>query len=109
MDYLPHFRREIEAFQAAVRRVAGAGTTPLVPSCPGWSVSDLVMHLGGVHRYLTPVLRDRLAVPPAPGDLSVLRLPADPVGWPAPEHAPNRGPMPPGLVDWFAEAASALE
>lgn len=25
------------------------------------------------------------------------------------EHAPNRGPVPAGLIDWFAAGASALE
>ncbi|MGI8331770.1 maleylpyruvate isomerase family mycothiol-dependent enzyme [Actinomadura scrupuli] len=109
MDYLPHFHREIQGFLAAARQAAGAGTTALVPSCPGWSVSDLVLHLGGVHRYLTPVLRDRLLKPPDPADLTVLDLPADRAGWPVPEQAPNRGPMPPGMIDWFAEGASALE
>jgi uncharacterized protein (TIGR03083 family) len=109
MDYLPHFRREVQAFQAAARQAAGADTTALVPSCPGWSVADLVLHLGGVHRYLAPVLRDRLAAPPDPADVALLELPADRGGWPVPAHAPNRGPMPPGLIDWFAEGASALE
>lgn len=51
MDYIPHFRRETLAFDAAVRRVPGADGAPMVPSCPDWSVSDLVAHLGVVHRY----------------------------------------------------------
>ncbi|NUR88674.1 MAG: hypothetical protein HOY71_31690, partial [Nonomuraea sp.] len=28
--------------------------------------------------------------------------------WPDPQHAPNRGPVPDGMVDWFAEGAAAL-
>jgi hypothetical protein len=52
MGYLPHFHREIQAFQAATRLAADAGGAALVPSCPGWSVSDLVLHLGAVHRYV---------------------------------------------------------
>jgi hypothetical protein len=51
MDHLPHFHREVRAFEAAARRAAaGGGAAPGVPSCPEWSVSDLVLHLGYVHR-----------------------------------------------------------
>ncbi len=76
---------------------------------PAGSVSDLVAHLGGVHRYLIRVIRQRLAEPPDPADLTFLELPADIQGWPMPEHAPNRGPVPVGLIDWFAHGAAALE
>jgi uncharacterized protein (TIGR03083 family) len=109
MDYIPHFRREILAFEAAVRRVAGADGAPLVPSCPGWSVSDLVAHLGAVHRYVTHIIRERFLEQPDSTDLTFLELPVDQEGWPMPEHAPNRGPVAVGLTDWFADGASALE
>ena len=109
MDYLPHFHREIQAFQTATRRAADADEAALVPSCPGWSVSDLILHLGRVHRHVTRVIGDRLTERPDIADLGFLGLPADHEGWPTPEQAPNRGPIPAGLVDWFAEGASALE
>jgi uncharacterized protein (TIGR03083 family) len=109
MDFVPHFHREVVAFEAAVRRVADADGAPMVPSCPGWSVSDLVMHLGVVHRVVTHIIRDRLPGLPDTGDLTFLGLPADVRGWPRPENAPNRGPMPVGLPDWFAAGAAALE
>ena len=32
---------------------AGAGPDDPVPSCPEWTVRDLVRHLGGVHRWAT--------------------------------------------------------
>ncbi|MEU7859748.1 maleylpyruvate isomerase family mycothiol-dependent enzyme [Nonomuraea sp. NPDC049141] len=105
MDHLSHFSREIRAFEAAVR-TAGSG---LVPSCPGWGVPDLVMHLGGVHRYLAWVIGERLTEQPDASDLSFLGLPAEPAGWPDPAHAPATGPLPDGLVDWFAEGAAELE
>ncbi|MBT2226716.1 maleylpyruvate isomerase family mycothiol-dependent enzyme [Nonomuraea sp. NEAU-A123] len=105
MDHLSHFGREIRAFEAAVR-AAGSG---LVPSCPGWGVPDLVMHLGGVHRYLAWVIGDRLTEQPDPSDLSFLGLPAESAGWPDPAHAPATGPLPAGLADWFAEGAARLE
>jgi uncharacterized protein (TIGR03083 family) len=109
MDFVPHFHREIVAFEAAVRRPADADGAPLVPSCPGWSVSDLVAHLGFVHRYVTRIIRERLPEPPDTSDLTFLGLPTNLQGWPMPENAPNRGPVPVGLIDWFADGAFALE
>lgn len=109
MDFVPHFHREIVAFEAAARRAADADEAPLVLSCPGWSVSDLVAHLGGVHRGVTHIIRERLLEPLDTADLTFLELPADREGWPMPEHAPNRRPVPAGLIDWFADGAFALE
>lgn len=39
-----------------------------VPACPGWSVSDLVGHLGGIHRWVVVAVRDGHGrdAPPAP-------------------------------------------
>ena len=40
---LDHFRGEATAFERAVRHALGsADPAPPVPSCPGWSVPDLV-------------------------------------------------------------------
>ncbi|HEX4812030.1 MAG TPA: maleylpyruvate isomerase N-terminal domain-containing protein, partial [Nonomuraea sp.] len=108
MDRVAFFRREVERFLAAARAAAAAGGAPVVPSCPGWSVADLVVHLGSVHRGVTAIVRDRLTVPPDPGDRSIAALPADLTGWPRPEEAPNLGPIPDGLLGWFAEGAAAL-
>ncbi|MET7620643.1 maleylpyruvate isomerase family mycothiol-dependent enzyme [Streptomyces sp. NPDC005408] len=109
MDYAAHFHREILAFEAAARRAADADEAPMVPSCPGWSVSDLVLHLGSVHRYVTLLLEELPAERPDPTDIFYLRLPADTECWPRPENAPNRGPLAKGLLDWFAAGAAALE
>jgi uncharacterized protein (TIGR03083 family) len=108
VDYVPHFHREIRAFQAAARRAVGEAESPLVPSCPGWSASDLILHLGGVHRGVSSIIRDRLTGPPDFAALVTSEFPADLAGWPAPERAPNRGPVPESLVDWFAEGAGRL-
>nr|WP_055504299.1 maleylpyruvate isomerase family mycothiol-dependent enzyme [Nonomuraea pusilla] len=107
MDYVAWFHREVAAVEAAALSVTG--TAPEVPSCPGWSVSDLLVHLGGVHRWLAEIIRGRLTEPPGHTDVSVLALPADTEGWPRPESAPNLAPVPGGLVTWFAEGAAALE
>ncbi|GAB3451728.1 maleylpyruvate isomerase family mycothiol-dependent enzyme [Actinophytocola sediminis] len=106
MDHLTHFHREIQAFEEAARQVSG--DAPLVPSCAGWSVSDLVVHLATVHRFVIHVVADRLTTPPDPADRAYLDLPADTHDWPLPEHAPNRAPVPASLVDWFAAGAAAL-
>ncbi|MFC0541580.1 maleylpyruvate isomerase family mycothiol-dependent enzyme [Kutzneria chonburiensis] len=103
MDYVPHFRREIAAFEDAVRRSADAA--PPVPSCPGWSMSDLVAHLGNVHRYLIHLVEHRLAAPPDRVDLNV---PTDTRGWPVAGRTPTHGPVPTSLIDWFVDGAARL-
>lgn len=108
MDYVPQFHREVVAFEAAIRRAAGTGDALPVPSCPGWTVSDLVLHLGGVHRYVARIVKDRLMAPPDVTDVTIFELPADRAGWPTPGSAPSHGPVPPGLVDWFADGAHEL-
>ncbi len=65
-----------------------------MPSCPGWTVTDLVGHLGGVHRLLAHVLRERLTAPPARPDPH----PRFPV--------PRTGPD--AVTDWFARGAREL-
>ncbi|WP_371639141.1 maleylpyruvate isomerase N-terminal domain-containing protein [Streptomyces virginiae] len=71
VERLVVLRTETAAFEKAVRRAFDLGEpVPAVPSCPGWSVTDLVRHLGGVHRYLAHVLRERLTVPPDPAGLT---------------------------------------
>ncbi|MGP3957366.1 maleylpyruvate isomerase N-terminal domain-containing protein [Nonomuraea sp. 3N208] len=60
MDRISYFQREVRAFQAAAREAAKGSGAPTVPSCPGWSMSDLVLHLGNVHRGVDVIIRDRL-------------------------------------------------
>ncbi|MFF3087106.1 maleylpyruvate isomerase family mycothiol-dependent enzyme [Streptomyces nojiriensis] len=92
-ERLDPFRTEAAAFEKAVRRAFDLGEpVPAVPPCPGWTVADLVRHLGGVHRYLVYVLRERLTAPPDPAGLTLPEAPADPDG----------------LTDWFAQGAREL-
>ncbi|MGW2189259.1 maleylpyruvate isomerase family mycothiol-dependent enzyme [Streptomyces sp. NPDC001719] len=112
MDSLAQFHREAQAFEAVVRRAAGASAAP-VPTCPAWSVADLTLHLGAVHRFVTGVVREGAGAPPAGLSLSLglpfLRLPAGHAGWPEPDRAPNLGPVPENMADWFAAGARDLE
>jgi uncharacterized protein (TIGR03083 family) len=70
------------ALLAAAAQAAGPDAP--VPTCPGWSVRDLVLHQGQVHRWATFVVRDGLPKPSAVPD----------------DHA---GPLPDDahLIDWF--------
>ncbi|MFI1396088.1 maleylpyruvate isomerase family mycothiol-dependent enzyme [Streptomyces sp. NPDC020681] len=109
MDFSAHFRRETRAFEAAARAAAEGGEAPLVPSCPGWSMSDLIAHLGGVHLFVNRIVRDRLQQPPDLADVFA-ELPADREGWPTPEtKSPHRGPVPRSLVDAYADGAATLD
>ncbi len=47
--------REEGALMAAA--VAGADPDGTVPTCPDWTVRDLVRHMGGVHRWATGFVR----------------------------------------------------
>jgi uncharacterized protein (TIGR03083 family) len=109
MDHIGHFRREVAAFEAAGRAAAGSGVAPAVPSCPGWVVTDLVLHLGVVHRLITRILRERMQQPPpVGGNRPWLELPDEWVSWLPPGRAPLQSPVPAALVDWFHAGAEAL-
>ncbi|MFG2341140.1 maleylpyruvate isomerase family mycothiol-dependent enzyme [Streptomyces yangpuensis] len=96
IDRIPLFRTEAATFEKAVRRACDRGDpVPRVPSCPGWTVTDLVRHLGGVHRFLAHVLRERLTTPPDPASLALPRPPGAADG-------------PDALSDWFAQGAREL-
>ena len=59
-QYLEALAADSAAFDTAVT------ATPLeasVPSCPAWTVADLVYHLGEVHYFWGEVARRRLAAP----------------------------------------------
>jgi uncharacterized protein (TIGR03083 family) len=72
-----------------LRNNAGAaGLEAPVPTCPGWTVRDLVVHLGMVHRWATDVVEGRGM---GSGD----------------EHA-AAGRAATDLLDWFDQGASAL-
>lgn len=108
MDYTGHFEREAAAFEAAARRTAGTPAVPEVPSCPEWVMTDLVLHLGMVHRLVAGVIGERMQQPPAHGDWSWLGLGEEWAGWLPPGRAPRQDPVPAGLLDWFGAGAAQL-
>lgn len=82
----------IDQLTAATTRfadlVAESDPTAAVPSCPGWTVADLVDHLGGVHQWA------RHAVVAGSPD-------GEPVPAPTDQDAP-------GLAQWYAGHARDL-
>ena len=70
---------------------AAAGWDAPVPGCPDWTVRDLVVHTGGVHRWAADMVRegrDTFATPA--GD------------------AVGTGPAGDALLDWFTAGHAAL-
>ncbi len=61
-----------------------------VPTCPGWTVADLVTHSGGIHRWVTAIVASQ-----APSRL------------PFPEVAPESSSAE-GLAGWLAAGAAPL-
>jgi uncharacterized protein (TIGR03083 family) len=84
--YQFEFRRETGLLGELV---VGCDPDLAVPTCPGWTVRDLVRHVGTGHRWATTIVADQLTGP-APYE------PAEPPdaqdGWP----------------DWLAEGANGL-
>ncbi|GHA03896.1 maleylpyruvate isomerase family mycothiol-dependent enzyme [Streptomyces echinoruber] len=77
---------ETARFVAAVK---DADLATAVPSCPGWTLADLIKHTGSVQRWFSVLLRARVQEPPRTRDVD-LRLPDQEDGY----------------VDWLAESAT---
>jgi uncharacterized protein (TIGR03083 family) len=87
------------------------GLTAPVPSCPGWSVADLVVHTGGVHRSQASIVATRAQEPTGakremfeslPGLLPWLERSTLMGG------TSDLAAIPPGLIEWFEEGAAIL-
>ncbi len=90
----------ITAYTDAIRANAGAlaatataaGLAAKVPTCPEWTVRDLVQHLGGVHRWATSIVGTPRAEP------WNVDLPEVVGAWPSDDS----------LTAWLIEGADAL-
>jgi uncharacterized protein (TIGR03083 family) len=85
-EHLDAITRESTALADAAER---AGLDAFVPSCPGWTVADLVAHIGEVQQWARITVEQR-----ATERISRRTLPSAPSG--------------PALVTWFREQAPAL-
>jgi len=72
----------------------GADLSVQVPSCPGWSVNQLVRHLGGALRWSEEIVRTRAQQPPPEQEFRDL--------------SPYVGEDPVMLADWLTEGAGQL-
>ncbi|MEV7176510.1 maleylpyruvate isomerase family mycothiol-dependent enzyme [Kitasatospora sp. NPDC093679] len=77
IDHRAAVAAETARFAAALD---GADFATPVPSCPGWTLADLVRHAGSVHRWFSVLLHGRIQEPPRSRDVD-LQLPAGDDGW----------------------------
>ena len=77
-EYIEGIRDALAAFVDSVHR---AGLDAEVPTCPGWTVRQLVVHQGLIHRWATGQLHGARDLPQP--ELGASQGPdvADPVGW----------------------------
>ena len=105
--YLAAFHANTDGLVAAAR----LGLEPAVPSCPGWTVADLVAHIGGVDWYWWNHVNNRAqehsGFPPKetfdsyPGIVEFLNA-----SW---DGTADAAGAPTTLVSWYTEGARRLE
>ncbi len=88
-DHLATLATEADRFTWLIDRAADLGSP--VPSCPEWTLRDLVAHQGEVHRWATDTVTGTWS------ELSAADR-ADRIA----------APLDPGLAAWFAEGAERL-
>lgn len=77
-----HLEGLAEAVRAFVAYAERAGLDAAVPTCPDWTVRDLVAHQGMVHRWATALVRgERPTDEEVAGYEAAGRDAADPLGW----------------------------
>ena len=81
MAWLEHDRYEVEFLAETSRLGAVVETfdpqTP-VPTCPGWTLRDLVAHVGTGHRWATQIIMGRCENPPP---FAIQDAPRDQAAW----------------------------
>ncbi|GAA4072129.1 maleylpyruvate isomerase family mycothiol-dependent enzyme [Streptomyces shaanxiensis] len=86
VDHRTAVASETARFVAVVK---DADLATAVPSCPDWTLADLVKHTGSVQRWFSSLLRARIQEPPRKREVD-LRLPGQEDGY----------------ADWLAESAT---
>src|SRR5579864_7817297 len=89
-DLRVDFDRHLDVLRSEGERLVTAASRPgfdaAVPTCPGWTVRDLVRHVGGIHRWAGTIVREARPRPFDP-------FPELESAWPADEE----------LLEWFRE------
>lgn len=83
-------RAQGELLGAAAAR---SGLAAEVPSCPGWTVRDLLLHVGGVHRWAATVVGEART---------------EPIGIRQPYDIVDELPSDDALLDWYREGHACL-
>lgn len=82
MNRESHLAALVAATESLAKGVASTGLDAPVPTCPGWTVRDLLAHQGGVHRWATAVI---VGDPEGARDIEPFEqeglAQADPVAW----------------------------
>ena len=86
--YLDHLVDDGTLLAAEVERIS---LDDKVPSCPGWTTRDLLLHIGGIHRWAAAIVGNAMA---ENDDVT-----SEQVG---------SGPVDALLLDWFREGHQAL-
>ena len=78
--------RRLQAMQAHAERMAeyvgAADSDAPVPTCPGWTVADLVAHVGETQNWVSEIIERRIADPTQlPTEMAT--VPTEPGDWPA--------------------------
>ncbi|HWM73127.1 MAG TPA: maleylpyruvate isomerase family mycothiol-dependent enzyme [Nocardioides sp.] len=78
--------RRLQAMQAYAERMAenvgAADSDAAVPTCPGWTVADLVKHVGETQNWVSDIIERRIA-DPSQLPTEMAPLPTEPGDWPA--------------------------
>jgi uncharacterized protein (TIGR03083 family) len=74
------FYAQIESGAAAIGAlVAGGGLDRPIPTCPDWTLRELAVHVGRVHRWAAQIAASRAAAPPGFRSLPDGRFPDGPL------------------------------
>lgn len=101
LPYAEHGEGLGNAVSVLRNNAMAAGLDAAVPTCPGWRVRDLVVHLGVVHRWATAALNG--------SDAATARADADRAGAAASDHPDLLDWLDDGLVDLLNALARAPE
>ncbi len=89
-DYVAALRREGDLLAAAAE---SSDLGAVIPNCPGWSLADMVRHVGGVHRWATAHVAQQRRQPMGQEKERALMA-----SWPSDDS----------LIAWFRDGHAAL-
>ncbi|HKR51335.1 MAG TPA: maleylpyruvate isomerase family mycothiol-dependent enzyme [Pseudonocardiaceae bacterium] len=75
--YLDALRAQSALFAAALR---GADLQQRVPTCPDWTLYQLIEHVGQAHRWVTAIITRRATTPLSLSEIAMAPAPEDPDG-----------------------------